>query len=196
MEITNWIQEYGSLYYLIVFVWTFLEGETFVIFSGVAAREGLLDLSLLITLAWAGSFLGDQTYFFIGRRYGNRLLKRFPRWKPGVDKALSLLERYSTGFILTFRFIYGVRNVSSFSIGMSTMSWPRFAVLNFIAAGIWATSFAGAGYFAGAALQHLLGDLAKGFGLVMLGVFLVVVVCVLKMARKPPATGAAETPAE
>src|SRR5688500_17003833 len=41
------IQEYGELYYVVVFVWTFLEGETFVIFSGVAAREGLLDIYTL-----------------------------------------------------------------------------------------------------------------------------------------------------
>jgi len=195
LDVTAWIEEYGQLYYMIVFVWTFLEGETFIIFSGVAAREGLLDIYLLIAFAWSGSFLGDQTYFFIGRRYGERLLKRFPRWRPGVNRALSLLERYSTGFILTFRFIYGVRNVSSFSIGLSTMSWPRFAMLNFIAAGIWAVIFAGAGYVAGAAMQHLLGDLAKGFGLVMLGVFLVVVVVVVKLARKPRVDPAG-TPAE
>jgi membrane protein DedA with SNARE-associated domain len=178
------IKEYGGLYYLLVFVWTFLEGETFVIFSGVAAREGLLDIWLLIACAWSGSFLGDQLYFLIGRRFGGRLLRRFPRMKPGVDKALSLLQRHSTGFILTFRFVYGVRNVSSFAIGMSELSWARFAALNFVAAGIWAFSFAGAGYLAGAAMQHVLGDIATGFGLVMLGAFLIAAVVVLKLSKR------------
>ncbi len=172
--LVEWIKEYGEFYYVIVFVWTFLEGETFVIFSAVAAREGLLDIYLLIACAWTGSFMGDQLYFFIGRRYGARILKRFPKWKPGVDKALSLLARYSTGFILSFRFIYGVRNVSSFSIGMSELSWPRFAALNFVAAGLWAVSFAGGGYLAGAALQHLLGPLATGVGLGLLATLIVV----------------------
>lgn len=184
MDLIQTIKDYGDLYYGIVFLWTFLEGETFVIFSGVAAREGLLDLRILIAVAWMGSFLGDQLYFSIGRLYGKRLLARYPRWQSSVDRALSLLSRYSTGFILTFRFIYGVRNVSSFAIGMSPISWARYACLNFIAAGIWAFSFAGAGYAAGSAMQHVLGDLATGFGLVMLGAFLVILFVVIKMTRR------------
>lgn len=186
------IADYGDLYYAVVFFWTFLEGETFVIFSGVAARQGILDLNTLIACAWLGSFLGDQCYFFIGRKYGARLLQRFPRWKYGVDKALSLLARYNTGFILTFRFIYGVRNVSSFAMGMSPIAWSRFALLNFIAAGLWAISFAGAGYLAGKALEHMLGDIATGFGLFMLGAFLVALWVVPRLARRRAAAPAAE----
>lgn len=181
------IREYGDLYYLVVFVWTFLEGETFVIFSGAAAREGMLDLPTLIASAWIGSFCGDQLYFLIGRRYGDRLLKRFPRWKGGVDKALSLLARYNTGFILTFRFIYGVRNVSSFAMGMSPIEWSRFACLNFIAAGLWSVAFAGTGYLAGAALQHVLGGVATGLGIVMLGLFLFALWALLRFNRRRPA---------
>jgi membrane protein DedA with SNARE-associated domain len=193
VDVLEVIKEYGSYYYAIVFAWTFLEGETFVIFSGVAAREGILDLPLLILCAWAGSFLGDQLYFLIGRRYGARLLVRFPRWKPGVDHALGLLKKFSTGFVLSFRFIYGVRNFSSFAMGMSGLSWARFAFLNFIAAGVWATCFAGAGYLAGMALQHVLGDLATGFGLLMLAAFLIVLVMMIKMSRRRPAVPAAST---
>ncbi len=184
------IKDYGNYYYAIVFMWTFLEGETFVIFSGVAAREGILDLPTLIAFAWLGSFLGDQLYFLIGRRYGARLLLRFPRWKPGVDHALNLLKKYSTGFVLSFRFIYGVRNFSSFAMGMSGLAWSRFAMLNFIAAGVWAVCFAGAGYLAGMALQHVLGDLATGFGLLMLAAFLIAIVVLFKMSRRRPPTAA------
>jgi len=191
VDILEVIKEYGNYYYAIVFAWTFLEGETFVIFSGVAAREGILELPVLILCAWAGSFLGDQLYFLIGRRYGARLLVRFPRWKPGVDHALGLLKKYSTGFVLSFRFIYGVRNFSSFAMGMSGLSWARFAFLNFIAAGVWAACFGGAGYVAGIALQQVLGDLATGFGLLMLAGFLIVIVMMFKMSRRRPPAPAA-----
>ena len=97
------------------------------------------------------------------------MLRRYPRWQPGVDKALGLLEKYSTAFILSFRFVYGIRNFSSFAMGMSTLSWRRFAVLNFVAAGIWAVCFAGAGYLAGMALQHVVGEAAGTLSLVLLG---------------------------
>ncbi len=154
------IQENGDIFYVITFLWTAVEGETFVIFAGYAAHLGLLSLPILIACAWLGSFCGDQVYFFLGRRYGHSLVSRFPKWQPRVDRAMDLLQRYNTGFILSFRFIYGVRNVSSFAIGMSDVSWLRFSVLNFIAAGVWAISFAGTGYLFGAAFKDMLGDYA------------------------------------
>ncbi|WP_207481457.1 DedA family protein [Arenibaculum pallidiluteum] len=189
MDIFELIRDYGQFFYAIVAVWTFLEGETVVLVAGVAAREGMLDLGTLIACAWGGSFLGDQLYFYVGRRYGPALLRRWPRMQCGVDKALSLLDRYSTGFILTFRFVYGVRNVSSFAMGMSSISWRRFATLNFVAAGLWAIAFAGGGYLAGAALQHVLGPMAEGvgLGLLLVLVLVVVTVSVAKRFRRRPA---------
>ncbi len=170
-EILNIIQEYGDVFYVITFLWTAVEGETFVIFAGYAAHLGLLSLPTLILCAWIGSFCGDQVYFFLGRRYGRSLIKRYPKWEPRVARAMDLLHKYNTGFILSFRFIYGVRNVSSFAIGMSEISWARFSILNFIAAGVWAVSFAGTGYLFGAAFKDMLGDYALYITLGMLVCF-------------------------
>jgi len=184
MDIAEIIREYGDWFYVVTFVWTFLEGETFVLFAGFAARQDLLRLDHLIVIAWLGSFAGDQFYFWIGRRWGQSLLRRFPRWSPGVHAALDLLRRYDTWFILSFRFIYGVRNFSSFAMGSSGLSWPRFLVLNFIAAGIWAVTFAGAGYLVGATFEHLLGDLALGFGLVMLTIFAGAITLIVRAQKR------------
>lgn len=172
MDINQLIAYHGVCFYLIVFVWTFLEGETVILFAGFAAAQGLVDPSLLLIAAWLGSFAGDQCYFWLGRHFGVRLLDRFPRWRHGVDAALSWLERYDAGFILSFRFIYGVRNFSSFALGLSAVRWKRFLRLNFAAAGLWAASFVAFGYFLGHVFRAMLGDLARSFSLVMLGVFL------------------------
>ncbi len=174
MDINQLIAHNGACFYAIVFIWTFLEGETVVLFAGFAAAQGLVDPILLFTAAWLGSFSGDQCYFWLGRRFGARLLDRFPRWRRGVDSALHWLERYDTGFILSFRFIYGVRNFSSFALGVSAVRWNRFLRLNFLAAGVWAASFVGVGYFLGHAFRAVLGDLARSFSFVMLGVFVAV----------------------
>ena len=171
MDIDQLIAEYGTYTYLIAFIWTFLEGETIVLFSGFAAAQGLLNPILLLAAAWLGSFAGDQVYFWIGRHFGLRILNRFPRWRHGVESALRWLERYNTGFILSFRFIYGVRNLSSFAMGLSAIRWQRFLSLNFLAAGLWATSFIAVGYFLGHAFRAVLGHLVRSFSLVMLGAF-------------------------
>src|SRR3954453_15121716 len=168
------IADYGVYFYLLVFVWTFFEGETIVLFASFAAAQGLLDPLLLLVCAGLGSYLGDQCYFWLGRKYGVRLLNRFPGWRPGVENALSWLERYDVWFILSFRFIYGVRNFSSFALGLSAVRWNRFLRLNFIAAGLWAAGFVAVGFFLGHAFRAVLGDIARSFGLVMLGVFVAV----------------------
>jgi len=165
------VAEYGVWFYAVTFLWTFIEGETFVIYAGVLVAQGLLDGPLLLMCAWLGSFCGDQCYFYIGRYFGPRLLVRFPRWQKHVDTANAWLKRYDTIFILSFRWIYGVRNFASFALGMSQTAWYRFLVLNFIAAGIWAMGFLGAGILLGTALRPVLDQVAPYFTLVMLGIF-------------------------
>lgn len=171
MALEQLIAQNGICFYLAVFVWTFLEGETIVLFAGFAAAQGLANPLLLGLAACLGSFSGDQLYFWLGRHFGSRLLARYPRWRYGVDNALSWLERYDAGFILAFRFIYGVRNISSFALGLSAVGGRRFLWLNFVAAALWAVTFVAVGYFLGHAFRAVLGDLARSFGLVMLAVF-------------------------
>lgn len=171
MDFHRFILEHGTLSYLVTFAWTFFEGETFVIFAGFAAAQGLLAWPFVVIAAALGSFAGDQTYFWIGRHFGARLLARQPLWRARVDRALSWLDRWDAGFILTFRFIYGVRNFSSFALGVSHVHWRRFMVLNFIAAVLWAALFVGAGYLCGHTLGHMLGEVAQRFSQTLLVLF-------------------------
>ena len=153
MDVERFILEHGAWSYLVTLVWTFFEGETFVLLAGFAAAQGVLSAPILIVAAWLGSFAGDQCYFWIGRHFGLRLMARRPDWRRRVDRALAWLKRYDVGFILSFRFIYGVRNFSSFALGISGISWRRFLAFNFLAAFIWACAFVGIGFLCGHALR-------------------------------------------
>ena len=82
-----------------------------------------------------------------------------------------MLKKYDIWFILTFRFLYGVRNVTPPALALAGVPHRRFAILNFFAAGIWAVSFAGAGYLFGQAFKSVLDDAHKYFGYVLLGMF-------------------------
>lgn len=166
----DWLREWGDAFYPLAFFWAFFEGETFVIFGGMAAHLGVLDLRLLIVTVWLGSFCGDQLWFWLGRRWGNKALARFPAAQPRAEKVLAWLERYGVGFILVFRFLYGVRNIASVAVGTSAMPWRKFLFWNFIAAGLWAFSFAGAGYLLGEAAARV-GEYGPK---VLLGILVVV----------------------
>jgi membrane protein DedA with SNARE-associated domain len=170
-----WVQhiivDYGFWFYAITFLWTLIEGETFVIYAGVLIAQGFLHGPLLLACAWVGSFLGDQVYFYAGRRFGPLILRRFPNWQPRIDAVEQWLQKHDTVFILSFRWLYGIRNFASLGLGMSNIPWVRFARLNFLAAGIWAAGFIGIGYIAGQLLRPLIDMLAAYFTLVMLGIF-------------------------
>ncbi len=154
-QVHDLIQQHGSLFYLIVFVWTALEGETFVIFAGLAAQKGLVNVWALFFAAWIGSFCGDQIFFLLGRKFGKRVLRHLPKLKPGITRALNWLEKYAVLFILTYRFMYGLRNVSGVAVGLSHVTWKKFVLWNGIAAFVWASAFVGFGYLYGDVLDHM-----------------------------------------
>jgi membrane protein DedA with SNARE-associated domain len=174
LDIDYLVDQFGVYFYVVAFVWTFLEGETVILVAGFIASQGRLNPWLVLGSAWLGSFLGDQLYFWVGRCYGQVLLERYPRWRSNVDAALHWLEKYNVGFILSFRFIYGVRNISSFAMGLSAIHWFRFLQLNFLAAGLWAASFVFVGFFLGHAFNAILGEVARKFSLAMLGIFVAI----------------------
>jgi len=163
--------DYGALAYLVAFAWSFLEGETFVIFAAaVGATTGLVNPWILMFTVWFGSFLGDQLWFFLGRRYGPYALRKIPGAEKRIAVATGFLAKYGNAFVLSFRFIYGIRNVASAACGIAGMSFPRFASLNFIAAGLWANAFVWIGWFVGGLFTP--AQIAHGIGGIGLAVFL------------------------
>lgn len=170
------LTQYGYMLYPTILVWTFVEGETVVLIAGIIASEGSynINVELIALFAFAGSFAGDQLYYYIGRRYGTPLLNRWPTLGAKIDWAFQLVKTHPTLFILSFRFIYGVRNIAPFVIGIAGISRLRYLVLNAIAAAIWAHSFAWGGYFLGRVLEEWLGDHKWK----ILGVFVAVIAAV------------------
>jgi membrane protein DedA with SNARE-associated domain len=168
------LETYG---YWALIVGTALEGETILILGGFAAHSGYLKLPLVILSAFTGSLVGDQFFFWMGRKRGKRFLEGRPGLLRKMDKAQRLLERHRTPVILGFRFLYGFRTVTPFLIGITGVSFFRFFILNAIGALIWACTVAGLGYFFGEAMSLLLGDIRRfevviAIALMLLGLIL------------------------
>jgi membrane protein DedA with SNARE-associated domain len=150
------INRYGVL---TVLIGSGVEGDTIAFLGGVSAHRGLLPYWAVASAAALGSFIADQTFFLIGRGAG-----WFPRVRKMTEspigaKAKALLERHPTGFILAFRFIYGIRTISPIVIGLSSISIPTFVALNGIAACGWGIIITAAGYFFGGLVETLMGRL-------------------------------------
>jgi len=184
------IENYG---YLAILILTFFEGETIVILAGVAAHLGLLELQWVILSALAGSFGGDQFYYYLGRHWGPKIIAKRLSWQEGAEKVYKLLHRHQYFLILTFRFYYGLRNVTPFAVGSAHVPRLRFFVLNLIGAIVWAVSFAYAGYLFGEAFKLLIDDyhsyaLYLLGGLVLLGIA-IWLITLIRHRRKARAHG-------
>lgn len=158
MDLAAALQTYG---YPLVFLGTFLEGETILLLAGFAAYRGYLDFTAVALTALVASFLGDQLYFYLGRRYGIVLLRRWPSLKPRIARVTELLHRHHTPIILSIRFLYGLRIAGPIALGLTDIAWQRFMLLNFIGAVVWAFLITTCGYLFGNALQIILDDLYK-----------------------------------
>lgn len=158
MQLAELVRDYG---YYAVFVGTFLEGETILVMAGFAAHGGYLELPWVVGVAAAGGTLGDQLYFYLGRRYGPQILARFPRLQPRAAKVAALLQRHHLPLILSIRFLYGLRTVGPLVFGMSRLGRLRFFALNLVGALLWAVLVGGAGYLFGSALALVFADLRR-----------------------------------
>ena len=168
MDFPALIDSYG---YAAVFAGAFLEGETIIALAGLAAYRGYLDLFVVIALAMLAGFLGDQFYFFLGRRHGARILERFPHAHERAVRFDALLARYHAPLIVAIRFMYGFRIVGPILLGMGRVPAWKFMFYNLIGAAIWAPLVAGIGYFCGNVLEAALHDMKRfelwGFAIVL-----------------------------
>jgi len=76
-----------------------------------------------------------------------------------MDKAQKLIDRFQTPLILVFRFLYGLRTVMPFMIGMSRVPTSQFIALNAAGALVWAAVAGLGGYAFGRAIEIIIGDI-------------------------------------
>jgi membrane protein DedA with SNARE-associated domain len=158
VELLALITRYG---YAATFVGTLLEGETCLVLSGVAASRGYLSAPLVVVAGAAGAMVTDNVFFVIGRVFGPALLERFPSLAGSVARAHALVDRFPNTSVIGVRFLYGMRTVGPLVIGAGRMTWPRFALLDFIATSTWSLSWIVIGYVLGEAVHQLLGGIAS-----------------------------------
>ena len=166
-SVESFLATYGLL---AIALGTFFEGEMILVLAGLAAHRGYLSLPSVIVAGFVGSVFGDQLYFHLGRRYGEAFVAKRPAWGASVSRAQRILERHHVAFILAFRFLYGLRTVSPFAIGMSKVPLPRYMILNVLGGLVWSAAVALLGYSVGRGAEVLLGRVKEIEAWLFLGV--------------------------
>jgi membrane protein DedA with SNARE-associated domain len=124
---------------------------------------------------YLGAVTGDLFCFWMGRRHGRYLLKRWTRLESRMLFVAALLHKHRVLVIAGYRFIYGIRSVVPAALGMSGIATSFFILLDFCAACVWAVGITHLGrIFVTAVAPSLLLNRYRlvVLGIIFLGLFL------------------------
>lgn len=177
----EWLQSMVASYgYVAVAIGTFFEGEIMLALGAAAAHRGWLDLKNIVLIGLVFGFLGDQIYFWIGLRYGNRILARFPSLAAKSERVKTLFKRYDALLVILLRFTFGLRIAGPIILGTCGIPAWRLALLNFIGVLIWVPIVVSIGWFLSQTLQHAIGEMQTVQQMIL--VVLAVIVAVTGLA--------------
>jgi membrane protein DedA with SNARE-associated domain len=155
--INLWIQDHQQLVYSLIFTYCVSKASILPVFVGVfVASESLLLGPSMIAMI-SGSVAGDLLRFWLGRKYGDAIVRKMPdalsKW---MGKTLRLFEHYGVAYILLCRYPNTIRSISVFPVGMSSMSFMRFLPLSIASILIWIGIYFALGYVLGEGMSELL----------------------------------------
>jgi membrane protein DedA with SNARE-associated domain len=190
MTLQSLIHTYG---YAAVAVGCFFEGETVLVLAAVAAHLGMLSIVGVVAMAAVGGFLGDCLWFALGRRYGSRIVTRFPWLAQRIVRARATIDRHGSWIVLLMRFAIGVRIAIPVALGSAGMPAARYLMLNALGVAIWATVFGTVGFVFGAAVTAFVErakrdvEIALGLAFAAMFVYFIVMLIRRRRAARPPA---------
>ena len=164
-EAFDWLKDFSSSpwFYLIIFVIAVLDSvlpivpsETLVIIGGVSAGLGNLWIPLVILVAAAGAFIGDNLSYFIGREASDWVMRRQTRTEKGARRMASIVEQvHERGglLLITARFIPGGRTALTLSCGITKQPRRWFISWAAVAAVIWGNYAALLGFIGGKSFE-------------------------------------------
>jgi membrane protein DedA with SNARE-associated domain len=159
----------GTHGYWVLALGCLLEGETILLLAGFAVHRGYLNPVVVVGVASVAGFIGDQFWFWLGRRHGAAVLARWPSIARQTDRVRRLLDRFHAAVIIGVRFAYGLRIAGPVLIGTTPLPALRFATLNALGAVLWACVIAGIGWVFGQAAETMLGEIRHLEGWLLLG---------------------------
>lgn len=139
--------------------------ETVLTIGGYLAWQGRLRLPTVIIVAIASAVVGDNMAYWLGRRYGQRLLNRVAAAAPErVERARQFVVRYGMLAVFVARFVAGLRFLAGPLAGSTGLEPARFFIANLLGAVIWVPAIVGLGYGIGYGLGERIEQLRRAAG--------------------------------
>lgn len=176
-------QEWGwvawALVFLVIFVETgvvvfpFLPGDSLLFACGAFAATQGEPVWLFLVLISAAAMIGNTTNYFVGRYFGDVLLKDRAGKKPLIrqehlEETHRFFERWGGWAVTLSRFFPIIRTLTPFVAGVGKMGFAKFSFYNVVGGLAWTLIFVLVGFFFGN-----LPWVKENFTLVVLGLIVV-----------------------
>jgi len=156
--LATFIQSYGNLVYVLLFLIIFMEtgfvltpflpGDSLLFISGTFATSGALNVYLLVLLLSIASTLGDSVNYFIGHYFGEKVFKKFIK-QEHLEKTKLFFHQHGKKTIVLARFVPIIRTFAPFIAGIGKMNYSTFLGYNIIGGIAWVSIFVFSGFYFG-----------------------------------------------
>jgi membrane protein DedA with SNARE-associated domain len=153
----HWISDYG--YFGIILLLMFgiigvpVPDEWLLMFTGFLVHRGTLSLVPAVAAGFVGSACGITVSYGLGRTLGVVLVRRYG-WLVHLDerklkKVEGWYDRIGKWALLIGYFLPGVRHLTAFVAGTSSLRYPVFGLFAYIGALFWVSCFVSLGFIFG-----------------------------------------------
>jgi membrane protein DedA with SNARE-associated domain/rhodanese-related sulfurtransferase len=126
-----------------------IPAEPTLVVAGSLAARGLLPLPGVVGLTWLAVLIADSTWYWMGRRYGNRVLRVVCRLALSPDSCVRTTEqafaRWGLKSLAVAKFIPGFSMVAPPLAGAMRVKWSTFLLFDLVAGVLWSSVGIGAG---------------------------------------------------
>lgn len=158
--------------------------------GGAFAAAGDLVLWQVCTGAFLGALIGDQSGYFIARRFGGERIWGWLRKRRSSARLLAqaetLLERRGGWAVYLTRWLFSpLGPYINLLAGATRMPWPRFLIADVLGEITWVTLYVTLGYVFGNQIEELSDTLGNVIGALTAGMVTLLLGRALWHQRKP-----------
>lgn len=162
-RVAELVATYGyALVFLMVGIESFgipLPGETALLTAAAYAALGRLNIYGVVIAAAAGAIVGDNAGYWLGRRGGLTLIRRYGKHvglSPSrLEQLQRFFDRHGARTVFIGRFVAMMRSWTAALAGVARMPYRSFSAYNAMGGITWASTYGALGYLFGRNLPLL-----------------------------------------
>jgi membrane protein DedA with SNARE-associated domain len=172
----------ARLGYLGVLLGTFIEGETTILLAGIFAKLGYLKLRDVILFSFLGTFLGDCSFFFLGKVFGKSIVERYEFLRAKAILSSKIIHQYPHFIIFIMRFLAGFRSIILLLLGCANVKTRRFLVIDLASSLAWSVVISVMGYSFANVVYIFVADI-KGYEKIVIPFMVVPAIAAILLYR-------------